>query len=104
MNTTCGCKEYVDNASHVRGLAVVYDDYEAQIHHHPVDEEYDIVYGTTRLHIGGVETIVSAPYKVWIPAGVPHTMKPVSRFCIMRYYFPQGPIKDIPYTWLESRL
>ena len=97
-------KNYADKKSGVRGIAIVFKDYDAHIHFHPVEEEYEIIKGTARLHIDGVETVVTAPYKTWIPANSTHALKPVSDFVVMKYYFPRGKFKDIKYTWLSSKL
>ena len=98
------CKNYVDKKECVRGLAIVYNNYEAYIHYHPVDEEYDLLYGKAIMYLNGHNYYVSAPYKVLIPANVEHTIKPISRFIIMKYNFAKGEFKDIPYTWLSSKL
>ena len=36
------CKNYVDKETGVRGISVVFNNYEARIHFHPVAEEYDV--------------------------------------------------------------
>ena len=98
------CKNYVDKKSGVRGIAVVFKNYDAQIHYHPVREEYDIFYGKGIMYLNGKTYKIEAPYKVWIPANVHHTIKATTPFLLMRYNFPKGPFESIPYTWLPSRL
>ena len=98
------CKNYVDKDKGVRGIAVVFKGYDSQIHYHPVAEEYDIFYGEGIMYMNGHKFYIKAPYKVWIPANIEHTIKPTSSFILMKYNFPKGPFKEIPYTWLPSRL
>ena len=97
-------KNYSDKKTGVRGIAIVFRNYDAQIHFHPVEEEYEIIKGTARLYIDGNEKIVSGPFKIWIKANSTHALKPITPFVIMKYYFPRGEFKNIPYTWLPSRL
>ena len=97
-------KNYVDKKTSVRGIAMVFKNYDAQIHFHPEAEEYEIIYGKGILYIDGKTQTVTGPYKTWIPANSTHALKPISPFIIMKYYFPRGKFKDIPYTWLNSRL
>tara|TARA_B100001250_G_C19600548_1_gene700438 strand:+ start:599 stop:904 length:306 start_codon:yes stop_codon:yes gene_type:complete len=97
-------KNYNDKETGVRGIAIVFITYDAQIHFHPVEEEYEILYGKARLYINGVEKIITAPYKTWIGPNSTHALKPITPFVIMKYYFPRGPFKNIPYTWLPSKL
>ena len=97
-------KNYSDKTTGVRGIAIVYNTYEAYKHSHPVEEEYDIIYGNAILHIDDESKIISAPYKIWIPANIVHALKPISPFVIIKYYFPKGEFEKIPYTWLPSKL
>jgi mannose-6-phosphate isomerase-like protein (cupin superfamily) len=98
------CKNYVDKETGVRGVSVVFNNYEARVHFHPVDEEYDVFYGQGIMYLDGRKFPIKAPYKVWIPANMTHTIRATTPFLLMRYNFPKGPFKDIPYTWLSSRL
>ena len=95
-------KNYVDEESGVRGLCAIYRGYDAQPHYHPVEELYELVYGEGVMYLGDTRKIVKAPYSVWIPANVVHTIKPTSSVIILKYYFPRGPFKDIEYTWLRN--
>ena len=56
------------------------------------------------MYLDGRRFPIKAPYKVWIPANMTHTIRATTPFLLMRYNFPKGPFKDIPYTWLSSRL
>ena len=97
-------KNYLDNKKNVKGYALVYKNYDATIHYHPVNELYEIFYGKCYLHIDGETRLVSAPYSVWIPANVQHALKPISDFVLLKYSFSSGKFDDIPYTWLKSKL
>ena len=79
------CKNYVDKDKGVRGIAVVFKGYDSQIHYHPVAEEYDIFYGKGIMYLNGKTYKIEAPYKVWIPANVHHTIKATTPFLLMRY-------------------
>ncbi len=98
------CKNFIDDRDGVHGIAVIFDNYEAHLHHHPIEERYDILYGDAKMHLSGETFHVSAGETIWIPASAVHNIKPISKYIIMRYYFPKGPFKDIKYTWLPSRL
>lgn len=98
------CKVYVNKPLGVRGVAWLTDEYAATLHHHPEAEVYEIVAGTARLRIQDTELIVSAPFTAQIPPGAIHNLKPLSRYVLMKFSFPRGPLESIPYTWLSSRL
>tara|TARA_Y100000768_G_scaffold36911_1_gene24126 strand:+ start:1841 stop:2146 length:306 start_codon:yes stop_codon:yes gene_type:complete len=97
-------ENFINNDKEVHGVAVVFKDYDNQLHYHPVDEEYNILYGTGVLHLNNKVYEIKAGDNILIPKNSIHSMKPTSRYVILRYYFPEGPFEKIPYTWLSSRL
>ena len=60
-----------------------------------------ILAGTARL-VG--ELLVGRGFSTWVPAGVEHDLKPVTKAVLLECFFPRGPLQSIPYTWLPSRL
>ena len=54
-------KNYSDKKTGVRGLAIDFRNYDAQIHFHPVEEEYEIIKGSARLYIDGIVLILYPP-------------------------------------------
>ena len=98
------CENFINNDKEVHGVAVISDKYHGQLHYHPVEELYNILYGNGIMHLDGKTFDVKAGDNIWIPKNAIHNIKSTSKYIILRYYFPKGPIENIPYTWLSSRL
>lgn len=56
------------------------------------------------MHLEGNTFDVKAGDNIWIPKNAVHNIKSTSKYIILRYYFPKGPIEIIPYAWLSSRM
>ena len=95
---------YYNEKDGVEGIAVIYNNFEAYIHHHPLDETYELIYGKALLFIDNKKYIIKAPYKTLIKKNIKHALKPLSPFVILKYSFPKGKFEDIKYTWLSSKL
>lgn len=47
------------------------------------------------MHLSGKTFNVSGGETILIPANAVHNIKTISKYIIMRYYFPKGSFKDI---------
>ena len=96
-------KNFIDDDI-VRGIAIVFRGYKAEIHSHKEEEKYDLLKGEGILHLDGEEIIIKAPYKVLIPGGVRHAMLPISSYVILEYSFDTGPFDNIHYEWHGEKI
>jgi len=88
----------------VQGIAYVKKGFKAQLHHHPLAEDYFFVYGRGLLYHNDTLEIIDAPKKVLIEANDAHAMTPLSESVVLFYQFAKGPFSSIKYTYLRSYL
>ena len=91
-----------DSPSGVLGMAIVYDGYDAPLHHHPEEETYYLLYGSAKMWRNGKIESVTAPAQIVIPGGTSHALTPVTSVVVLAYWFPKGPFSSIKYTWLDE--